>query len=363
MSELILFFELISVAVGEREHLSKVPSSQEWRYIFEMAKKQSLVGICFAGIQRLGANSAGGFLSIGIGEVHYLTWLGLTADIQQKNESVNLNVKIVLSHFRNQGLACQVLKGQGVAKLYGDLCSFRQPGDIDIWSNGGLYRVAELSKKRFGQIQGLTYYHIHYPFFDDVSVELHFKPSFLSSPVRNKKFVEFAKKYEPRLGCTDEPSLTFNRVYILLHCYRHLCGHGVGMRQLMDYYFVLKQGFSKEEKVEAMYWISRLGMSKFVGAMMWVMQNVFGLSEKNLLCVPNPVGGQFLLNEVIHSGNMGHGEDRFDGMVSARAISRYWYNIKRDFRLLQICPHEALWDPFFNVYQFMWCKLQKKRAL
>lgn len=354
-----LFFELLQVAIGTRICLCYTPSAEEWGELYSKARKQSLVGICFAGVQKLVDSEKEEYS--GMNELLYLTWMGMAAKIQQKNEQMNARTVETLEYFRERGYPCHVLKGQGVAKLYGDLSGLRQSGDIDVWMAGGKETAFELSRKEFGHVEGLTNYHIHFSVFDGVEVELHFKPSFLSSPIRNKRFLKFCKQNEPVEGCADEPSLAFNRIYILLHCYRHLCGHGVGMRQLLDYYFVLVQGFTEDEKVESMTWISRLGMLKFARAMMWVLKEVFGLGDRYLLCELDASAGRFLLNEVMHSGNMGHGEDRFDGKISGSAISRYWYNLKRDIRLIQICPHEALWDPVFNVYQFIWCRIQKSK--
>ena len=39
---------------------------------------------------------------------------------------------------------------------------------------------------------------------------------------------------------TDRPSLAFDRVFIPQHCYRHICGNGVGLMQIMDYYNALR---------------------------------------------------------------------------------------------------------------------------
>lgn len=48
-----LFFELIRVAIGNQVCLSHTASADEWGELYAMAKKQSIVGICFAGLQKL----------------------------------------------------------------------------------------------------------------------------------------------------------------------------------------------------------------------------------------------------------------------------------------------------------------------
>lgn len=354
-----LFFELIRVAIGTQEALGRLPSQKEWKALYDMAEKQSLIGVCFAALQKLGADADEGFARIGMSEMLYLTWMGMAVKIQQRNEIMNGYTNEALAFIRNKNVACQILKGQGVATLYGDLQYLRQPGDIDIWINGGKDKAFALSLTTLDKLEGLTNYHIHFPIFKDAEIELHFKPSFLSSPIRNKRFMKFCKLHEPKAGCCDIPSLAFNRIYILLHCYRHLCGHGVGMRQLLDYFFVLSEGTTDAEKVDSMKWIVALGIERFAMATMWLMKHVFGLEDKYLLCSTDETAGRFLLNEVMHSGNMGHGEDRFNGKISKSAITRYGYNLKRDIRLIPICPHEALWDPIYNMYQYVWCRIQK----
>lgn len=39
-----LFFELLRVAVGVSGCLSKTPTNEEWKALYDMVKKQSLVG-------------------------------------------------------------------------------------------------------------------------------------------------------------------------------------------------------------------------------------------------------------------------------------------------------------------------------
>lgn len=352
-----LFFELIRIAIGTETCLSRQPFATEWQMLYDMAKKQSLVGVCFAALQRLGANADEGFTRIGISESLYLTWMGMAAKIQQKNEQMDGCTNEVLTHFRKEGFNCTSLKGQGIAKLYGSLQGLRQSGDVDVWVAGERKTLYEHSMKKFGKLEGLTYHHIHYPMYDDLEVETHVWPSFLSSPLRNRRLQEFCKMFEPTDGCEDTPSLAFNRVFILLHCYQHFTRRGVGMRQILDYYFVLLQGFTEEEKIQSMYWIERLGMKRFVEAMMWMMKEIFGLEEKYLLCDPNEEYGRFLLDEVMQTGNMGHADERVDHKQLQSALGRYLFNLKRDIKIIKICPYEALWEPMWGIYQFTWCKL------
>lgn len=354
-----LFFELIRISIGSQDCLSRQLNANEWDKLYRLAEKQSLLGICFAGLQNLGANSDDGYEGIGMGEMQYLNWMGMAAKIQQRNEMMDRYTKKVLTHFRGEGFACQVLKGQGIAKLYGALSGFRQSGDVDVWVDGERKMLYEHSMKVFGKLVGLTYHHIHYPMYDDPEVEVHVWPSFLSSPLLNKRLQEFCKKYEPKDGCVDTPSLAFNRVFILLHCYQHFTRRGVGMRQILDYFFVLLQGFTEEEKAESMKWIYALGMKRFAEAIMWVMKEVFCLDERNLLCEPNEKFGRFLLDEVMETGNMGHADERVDKKQLQSAGGRYLNNLKRDIRIVKICPHEALWEPLWGIYQYAWCKLTK----
>ena len=107
-----LFFELIQVAIGTRICLSRTPSADEWGELYAMAKKQSLVGVCFAGVQKLQTQRQEP------PEMLYLTWMGMAAKIQQRNEVVNRQCVELQKRLSANGLRCSILKGQGVAALY-----------------------------------------------------------------------------------------------------------------------------------------------------------------------------------------------------------------------------------------------------
>lgn len=353
-----LFFELIRVALGNADRLSHKPKPKEWQMLYDMAKKQSLVGICFAGVHRLVNSEKEDYY--GMPEMLYLTWLGMAAKIQQRNEVVNHRCLDLQRMLLNDEITNCVLKGQGIAKLYGEhLCHLRQSGDIDVWCDGGRERIYKYSMDKLGEISGVNYHHIHFPVFEDTEVEMHIYPSFLSSSLRNKRLQEFCKLYAPSECKTEEistPSLAFNLVFIMLYCYRYLSGHGVGLRQIMDYYFVLRianQDGSNGLKSEAMLWVKRLGMKRFAHALMWVMKEILGLEEEYLICEPHEQDGHFLLSEIMQTGNMEHADERVDRRKLKSALGRYIYNLKRDLYVVRICPHEALWEPWFNLVLYM----------
>lgn len=100
-------------------------------------------------------------------------------------------------------------------------------------------------------------------------------------------------------------------------------------------------------------------MKKFAHALMWVLMEVFGLQQSQLLCDPNEHDGRFLLTEILETGNMGHQDKRVDKSKLQTAFGRYCFNMKRDAQMVRICPHEALWEPFWGIYQFCWRKLKR----
>lgn len=138
------FFELIQVAIGTRICLSQTPSADEWGEMYQMVKKQSLVGICFAGVKKLQLLETSGTIEpLNLSELQYFTWLGMAAKIQQRNEVVDQQCKELWNVLHRAGLDAAVMKGQAIGCYYGELSQLRQSGDIDVWVKGGFDTVNE----------------------------------------------------------------------------------------------------------------------------------------------------------------------------------------------------------------------------
>ena len=158
-------------------------------------------------------------------------------------------------------------------------------------------------------------------------------------------------------------------VYQMNHIYRHLVDEGVGLRQVVDYYWLLRRfqdSCFKFQKVaidcegikEVISW---LGMRKFAGALMYVLKELLGMPEKYLLCEPSEKDGKFLMEEILMSGNFGHGDPRMGdvaqgGYMKSR-VSQAWRRFKRNMRFLSSYPGEVIWEPVVRVRHFAWKKL------
>lgn len=362
-----LFFELIRVAIGTQDSLSRLPSEREWGELYKAAKKQSLVGVCFAALQRLGADADEGFARIGMSEMLYLTWMGMTAQIQKKNETVNQQCAELQAKLYADGYRSYIMKGQANASLYQicDLSDMRQSGDIDVYIEGGLEKVLACAEK-YGGASGVNELEMHVKVFEDTEVEFHYRPFIMRNPWKNKRLQTFFKSQEEAcfanritLGNGGEicaPTTKFNLVHQMAHIHLHLFTEGVGMRQLMDYFFVLRKVSCENlELSEVKSTIHDLGLERFASALMWIMGHVFGLPEEQMPWTPDEKDGQFLLNEVMTSGNFGR-HDKKQRERKAKAGYSLWALLIRNLRLSRFDRGDWFWGPLWRVYHFVWRK-------
>lgn len=360
-----LFYELIRVSLGIQEELSRVPTPKEWQALFELSTQQTLVGICSQGVKQLYKDPR---YAKTLSRTFLLKWLGIETLIKEKNQIVNKQCVRLINFFTEQGFACSILKGQGMAAIYRndkkDLRLFRQSGDIDLWVGGGRKKVMNFLSQFFDEYD-YDYKNAHASFFSDTEVEVHWIPEILMNLIRNRRLQKYWNNHEEELySDTVElpdgavriqiPSVSMNRFYILLHCYRHAFDEGVGLRQVMDYYFVLRQDKEKASRTETMRLVKDFGMTKFVAALMWIMKEVFQLEQDYLLCAPEEKEGQFLLGEIMQCGNFGHHDTRIKEIGHNKRIRDLTQNLQRAPHLLWHYPKEVLWAPMWMAFHFVW---------
>lgn len=349
-----LFYELIRLSVGSSSVLSSHPSSHEWQSLLTEAIKQAIDGVSFEGFLKYQEFSE----NVQESKKIKLQWIASVLLLEQRNELTNLRVQ-QLSDFFSQGkFRTCVLKGQGIALLYPNP-KHRHCGDIDLWVEGKRDDIVNYIRSKGIKVYDVHLVHATAEFFKDVAVEIHFCPSWMYNPFFNRRLqLFFASQASAQFAHYDEkvgfayPTIFFNLVHSMVHINRHVFEEGIGLRQLMDYYFILKHS-SCEERSEAYNVLCSVGLRKFVGAVMYVMQQVFLLEEDLMLGRPNSILGSRLLDSIMAGGNFGkalglkHGSNRLEkGLLQ----------LKHNLQLMLPYANEALWIPFFQVWHYGWRK-------
>ena len=439
-----IFFDFLRFCIGSADEIPSSLKEADWKELYAIAKKQCLVGVLFDGIKKLPAEH------VGMEKELLLQWMAESQMLEKANVRLNDAAIQVSEWFRKKGFRTCILKGQGNALMYPNPYS-RTPGDIDIWVEGGDKRVISFVRS-ISPHEKACYHHIEFPSYKGVEVEVHYRPSFLLCFWHNRnlqKYYERVKEeqfsHRVMLGEQGEiaiPMVEFNLIFQLTHIFSHLMNEGIGLRQLVDYYYVLcefykvyqnssnpsvslskgsstfspspsssgsgdvtapsrcseplrsKDGGPSKVSPDSAGWdrrdaigdmtsatastdssataarssstaidrvqeeLKELGLWKFAGGIMYIIQEVFGMPASRLIVPPNEKYGKFVLNEVLEAGNFGKHDAR--NRFGRSQLGHNLQRVYRDIRLVRYFPAEALCEPLFRVWHFFWRLKYKK---
>ena len=414
-----IFFDFLRFCIGSAKEIPGFLKEVDWKELYAIAKKQCLVGVLFDGIKKLPAEH------VEMKKELLLQWMAESQMLEKANVRLNDAAIQVSEWFRKKGFRTCILKGQGNALMYPNPYS-RTPGDIDIWVEGEDKRVISFVRS-ISPHEKACYHHIEFPSYKGVEVEVHYRPSFLLCFWHNRKLQKYYERVKEEqfshrvmFGAQREvaiPTVEFNLIFQLTHIFSHLMNEGIGLRQLLDYYYVLcdfykvYQNFSKthpssltlkggstafpkplspqgtgdvtalrcseplRSKVGGPSKVSpncagwdrlgvlqkelkELGLWKFAGGIMYIMQEVFGMPASRLIVPPNEKYGRFVLNEVLEAGNFGRHDAR--NRFGRSQLGHNLQRVYRDMRLVRYFPAEALCEPLFRVWHFFWRMKNKK---
>ena len=356
-----LFFDFLRFCIGSESEKPDTLVDADWKEIYTIAQNQCLVGVLFDGIKKLPAEH------IEMKKELLLQWMAESQMLEKANGRLNDAAIQVSEWFRKKGFRTCILKGQGNALMYPNPYS-RTPGDIDIWVEGGDKRVISFVRS-ISPHEKACYHHIEFPSYKGVEVEVHYRPSFLLCFWYNRKLQKYYERvkdaqfsHRVMLGEQGEvaiPTAEFNLIFQLTHIFTHLMNEGIGLRQLLDYYFVLSMLSVNYEKLTSLQKeLKELGLWKFAGAIMYIMHEVFGMPTSRLIVSPNEKYGKFVLNEVLEAGNFGRHDAR--NRFGRSKLGHNLQRVYRDMRLVTYFPAEALCEPIFRVWHFFWRMKNKK---
>ena len=456
-----IFFDFLRFCIGSAKEIPDSLKEADWKEQYAIAKKQALLGVLFHGIRQLPKQLAPE-------QKLLMQWMVMAEQIRKQNIRLFQDSMKVCQNFGNVGFANCILKGQGNALLYPDPY-MRTPGDIDIYLSGGRRKIM----KYVDQVcpnQVMRYHHVDFPAMK-TAIEVHFTPSYMFCPIHNRRMQKWfeevmGEQCNHRVSLPDGygeihvPQVSFNVIYILSHLYRHIFTEGIGLRQLLDYYYVVcdfckvyqissnhlsnfsnhpvplskegstfspspssmvftppsvppfpgdrnlrsgdvtalrcseplrsKDGGPSKVSPDCAGWdrldgsgdttsacsldagsssfsacssvaldvvqreLKHLGLWKFAQAVMFVMKEVFGLSEDRMIAPMDEKEGRFLLDEIMRGGNFGQYDDRMGSKVDESKIHRYFRMNLRNLRFVKHYPTEAVCEPIFRTWFAGW---------
>lgn len=406
-----IYYKFIQFSLGIYDGREFVDGSAligfDWERFFGFARKQTLVGIIMEGISKLPK-------SVAPTQKLLMNWFMASQGIRRQNWMLNEATVDIYNKVRAAGYDCCILKGQANAAMYPNPAA-RTPGDVDMWVKASREEIRALAHslaKENGRVDEESFSHIAIT-LNGVCVELHYTPGFMANFVYSRRLQRwFADSIEGQcrnmialpdeVGEVASPTPAFNAVYQLYHLYHHYFYEGVGLRQVVDYYYVIlncelgvwncrlcdeelkncelefqnsKLNNSKSakpiiqsSKLKIQNSLKRLGLWNFAGAMMYVLHEVMGLSEEQMIAPIDKTRGRMLLDDILHGGNFGHhdkrhawGHDAYkDNGFKHGALGHNLLRLYRDARLLRYYTAEALSEPLFRIWHLFWRMRNKK---
>lgn len=350
------FFSLIRLAIGTSESADLQLDEASWNKVFVLSKKQALTAIVFDGVCRLPERLRPPVSVL-------LPWIGLVAKIEQANKRLNIAAVNLSQRLSGEGFRGALLKGQGIAMLYPNPLH-RTPGDIDFWVDASREMVVAYVRKYFSHTE-VVYHHAAFPILKEFEVELHTTPSWMYRLRINLRLQRFFDEWRSKVmlnfvelphgsGKIAVPLIGMNRIFILVHIYRHLFDEGIGLRQLLDYFYVLSLEQTEDERVLFLQTLRRLHLFRFARAVMYVLGVVFDMPSDRMPIDPDEKRGRRLLDEIMAGGNFGQYNQNRSASFNESRFKRFRRRVWRNTMFLKDYPGEVLWCPVFKVWHFIW---------
>ena len=355
--------------LGNNENMSEVLAKLNWLNLYSFASKQAILGFCFNGIERLSKEKSEELKKNPIGKDLLMTWMRAAQQIHRQNMKVNTVAGKLFSMLREDGMRCCILKGQGNALMYTNPYS-RTPGDIDVWIYASRERIMEYARKKFELGDDIRLQHLETS-LDGVPVELHFFPCSMNNPLYHARLQKWFKR-NADLQCSNVvslpdgigeiaiPTTAFNVIYQLTHLYHHFFDEGIGMGQIIDYYYVMNNDELLVIRDTLQKELKHLGLWKFAGAVMYVLHEALGLSEEKMIAPIDEKRGKLLLTEILNGGNFGRHFTKYGHFTQQGMAKKYFLKIWRNMHFVRYYPAEALSEPIFRTWHFFWRMKNKK---
>ena len=294
-----LFFELLRVAIGQLDCLSRGPSSQEWNAIYQTARRHGLVGVCYKGVERLFE------FGLRVPQDLSLDWMSDAETLREEQELFDTRCRKLVGKLLERKIRATVMNGLGM-RLHSDneLQHLLQATSIDVFVDCSMDRAIKFARQTGQQEIHCGYTSLALQAWQNTPVNLHYRVLSVRNTFVNRRIQKWFVQNKDLMfsPCADDmyvPSLTMNAICMLQIFQQRLLSGKATMGFLLDYYYVLSelqgefQPFKDGANLSAT--LQTLGMTRFAAGVMWVLRETLALDQKCMLCEPSEEEGRFIL--------------------------------------------------------------------
>lgn len=335
-------FDFIKYSLDEKSSFPESANRINWDDFLAFCMRQNIPGIVFQGIERA---------KVRIPHKTLLHWVGCTEQIKALNLLTDKRTRQMCHFWEKCGCRSCILKGQANARMYPHP-ELRTPGDIDIWVEGN---DVDITKTVLSVVPDAKYsfHHVKMPVFDDVSVEVHYRPAYLSNWWKDRKLqkltTSIAKKQFDNLNAARDTMFAcltdeFNALYSIIHMFGHCFTSHNNLKQLIDYFYLLKRGLSFEQREWVKHQFTCLGVESYAAGIMWIEHEMLGLERQYLIIEPDEEIGNLLMDYVLNYGER----------KKRSKLSLLIHRITDNLPLLRYFPSPVLIGPIYLIWHQWW---------
>ena len=262
----------------------KVPvamSKIDWQELLSFAKKQTIIGIYWQGIQRLGdvANKPS--------EDDVMDWMGEYTKIVRRNTKTDDAVAWLAKFLQSNDIGFFVFKGQIVA-LYYPTPEIRTSGDVDFYVfKKDWDRAKSFLEKEVTITNDHSGHHLEFT-KDGIPFEMHYHTAVFASSSKQRYWDELIESYfddildHVVINGVEVPTLppTLNAIYLFIHIYHHFLKEGIALRQFIDWMMFFEAKHDEIVVSELTAKLELLGLLRAFKAFGAILTEVLGMDVK-----------------------------------------------------------------------------------
>lgn len=275
------YLEFIRWSLRKTDEAPSFISEIDWQGLLKFAKKQTIVGIYWQGIQRLGdvANKPT--------EDDVMEWMGEYTKIVRRNTKTDDAVAWLAKFMRSNDIGFFVFKGQTIASYY-PTPEIRTSGDVDFYVlKKDWDRAKSLLEKEVKITDDHSGQHLEFT-KDGVPFEMHYHTAVFASGSKQRYWDELTDSYfddvldHVEINGMSVPTLppTLNAIYLFVHIYHHFLKEGIALRQFIDWMMFFEAKHDEIVVPELTAKLERLGLLRAFKAFGAVLTVVLGMETK-----------------------------------------------------------------------------------